>query len=87
MVKVYSTNSCPWCVKAKQYLKSKNVEFEDLNVQTDMVAREDMLKKSKQMGVPVLDINGTNIEIERCFYISLFFCNKKATSRNLLVAF
>ena len=61
MVKVYSTNSCPWCVKAKQYLKSKNVEFEDLNVQTDMVAREDMLKKSKQMGVPVLDINGTII--------------------------
>ena len=59
MVKVYSTNSCPWCVKAKQYLKSKNVE--DLNVQTDMVAREDMLKKSKQMGVPVLDINGTII--------------------------
>ena len=61
MVKVYSTNSCPWCVKAKQYLKSKNVEFEDLNVQTDMVAREDMLKKSKQMGVPVLEINGTII--------------------------
>ena len=61
MVKVYSTNSCPWCVKAKQYLKSKNVEFEDLNVQTDMVAREDMLKKRKQMGVPVLDINGTII--------------------------
>ncbi|MDZ5254911.1 glutaredoxin family protein [Clostridium sp. LIBA-8841] len=61
MVKVYSTNSCPWCVKAKQYLKSKNVEFEDLNVQTDMAAREDMLKKSKQMGVPVLDINGTII--------------------------
>ncbi|WP_300346541.1 glutaredoxin family protein [Clostridium sp.] len=61
MVKVYSTNSCPWCVKAKQYLKSKNVEFEDLNVQTDMEAREDMLKKSKQMGVPVLDINGTII--------------------------
>ena len=61
MVKVYSTNSCPWCDKAKQYLKSKNVEFEDLNVLTDMVAREDMLKKSKQMGVPVLDINGTII--------------------------
>ncbi|MGG5463111.1 glutaredoxin family protein [Clostridium sp. B9] len=61
MVKVYSTDSCPWCVKAKQYLKSKNVEFEDLNVQTNMEAREDMLKKSKQMGVPVLDINGTII--------------------------
>ena len=61
MVKVYSTNSCPWCVKAKDYLKSKNIEFEDLNVQTDMEAREDMLKKSNQMGVPVLDIKGTII--------------------------
>lgn len=58
MIKVYSTESCPWCVKAKQYLKAKNVAFEDLNVQSDMIAREEMVKKSKQMGVPVLDING-----------------------------
>lgn len=61
MVKVYSTNTCPWCDKAKSYLKSKGVEFEELNVQDDMVAREEMIKKSKQMGVPVLDINGTII--------------------------
>ena len=40
MVKVYSTNQCPWCVKAKNYLKSINVEFEDLNVSDDMEARE-----------------------------------------------
>lgn len=58
MVKVYSTNSCPWCVKAKNYLKSINVEFEDLNVSEDMEAREEMIDKSKQMGVPVLDVNG-----------------------------
>ena len=57
MVKVYSTNSCPWCVKAKKYLKSINVEFEEYNVSDDMIAREEMIKKSKQMGVPVLDIN------------------------------
>ena len=57
MVKVYSTNSCPWCVKAKNYLKSINVEFEEYNVSDDMSAREEMIKKSKQMGVPVLDIN------------------------------
>lgn len=57
MVKVYSTNSCPWCVKAKNYLKSINVEFEEYNVSDDMIAREEMIKKSKQMGVPVLDIN------------------------------
>lgn len=61
MVKVYSTNSCPWCVKAKNYLKSVNIEFEDLNVQEDMTARDEMIIKSKQMGVPVLDINGTII--------------------------
>lgn len=61
MVKVYSTNACPWCVKAKDYLKSKGIEFEDLNVQEDMAAREEMVSKTKQMGVPVLDINGTFI--------------------------
>lgn len=61
MIKVYSTNSCPWCVKAKNYLKSVNVEFEELNVQEDMMARDEMINKSKQMGVPVLDINGTVI--------------------------
>ncbi|GKX68766.1 glutaredoxin family protein [Inconstantimicrobium mannanitabidum] len=61
MVKVYSTNSCPWCVKAKNYLSSKGVDFEDLNVQENMEAREEMVSKSKQMGVPVLDIDGTII--------------------------
>ena len=61
MVKVYSTNSCPWCVKAKNYLTSLNVEYVDLNVQDDMEAREEMVSKSKQMGVPVLDINGSII--------------------------
>ena len=61
MVKVYTTDSCPWCVKVKNYLKSKNVVFEEVNVAEDMIAREEMLKKSKQMGVPVLDIDGTII--------------------------
>ena len=61
MDKVYSTNTCPWCDKAKSYLKSKGIEFEELNAQEDMVAREEMIKKSKQMGVPVLDVNGTII--------------------------
>ena len=61
MVKVYSTNSCPWCVKAKNYLKSVGVSFEEVNVQEDMAARDEMINKSKQMGVPVLDIDGTVI--------------------------
>ena len=61
MVKVYTTDACSWCVKVKSYLKVKDVEFEELNVQTNMEAREEMVSKSKQMGVPVLDINGTII--------------------------
>ncbi|MEQ8154450.1 MAG: glutaredoxin family protein [Clostridiaceae bacterium] len=61
MIKVYTTNSCPWCVKAKNYLKSINVAFEEINVQDNMDAREEMVKKSRQMGVPVLDIHGTII--------------------------
>lgn len=61
MVKVYSTDTCPWCVKAKQYLKSKNIEYTEVNVGEDMVGREEMVKISGQTGVPVLDINGTAI--------------------------
>ncbi|WP_160693242.1 glutaredoxin family protein [Clostridium sp. C2-6-12] len=61
MIKVYTTNTCPWCVKVKNYLKSENIEFEELNVQDDMTAREEMIKKSNQMGVPVLDINNNII--------------------------
>lgn len=61
MVKIYTTNSCPWCVKAKEFFKSENIEFQELNVQDDMNAREEMIKKSNQMSVPVLDINNNII--------------------------
>lgn len=61
MIKVFTTNSCPWCVKAKSYLQKKGVDYTELNVQDDMNAREEMVSKSKQMGVPVLYINGTII--------------------------
>lgn len=58
MIKIYSTESCPWCTKAKDYLKSKNIDFTEYNVAEDMAARDEMIKKSKQMRVPVLDIKG-----------------------------
>ena len=58
MIKVYSTESCPWCVKAKQYLKSKNIEYIELNVGEDMEGRDEMIKLSGQMGVPVINIDG-----------------------------
>lgn len=61
MIKVYSTNSCPWCVKAKEYLKSMNVDFVDADVSNDLDARKEMFEISGQGGVPVLNINGTVI--------------------------
>jgi glutaredoxin len=44
---------------AKQYLKENNVEFEDIDVSANQAAAQEMINKSGQMGVPVLDINGT----------------------------
>ncbi len=60
-VKVYSTPSCPWCTVAKNYLKSKNVQFEDVDVSKNREAAMEMVQKSGQRGVPVLDINGSII--------------------------
>lgn len=57
-VKVYSTSSCPWCTVAKNYLASKNVKFEDVDVNRNRDAAMEMVRKSGQRGVPVLEING-----------------------------
>ena len=57
-VKVYSTPTCPWCTIAKQYLKSKNISYDDLDVSIDRSAAAEMVQKSGQRGVPVLDIDG-----------------------------
>ena len=57
-VKVYSTKTCPWCVKVKDFLRSKGVKFEDIDVGADAKAAQEMIQKSGQMGVPVSEING-----------------------------
>ena len=57
-VKVYSTSSCSYCKLAKVYLKEKNIAFEDIDVAANSDAAQEMVKKSGQMGVPVLEING-----------------------------
>ena len=56
-VKVYSTPTCPWCVRAKEFLKEHNVEFEDIDVSTNHEAAHQMIEKSGQSGVPVIEIN------------------------------
>ncbi len=58
MVTVYSTPTCPWCHKAKDYLKEKNIAFDDVDVSVDAARVDEIFKKSGQMGVPVIDING-----------------------------
>ncbi len=58
---VFSSNSCPHCVTAKEYLKSKNVEFEEKNVSTDMDARKELIGMG-YMGVPIILVDGQAIE-------------------------
>lgn len=55
-VKIYSTPTCPWCMKAKEWMKENNVEFEDFDVSQNEEKRNYMIEKSGQMGVPVIEI-------------------------------
>jgi len=57
-VKVYSTPTCPFCMRAKQFLKDNDVIFEDIDVSANEKKAQEMIDKSGQMGVPVLDIDG-----------------------------
>ncbi|MBQ0055938.1 MAG: glutathione S-transferase N-terminal domain-containing protein [Synergistaceae bacterium] len=56
-VKVYSTPTCPWCDKVKEYLTSKGVSFEIVDISSDRGAAIEMIKKTRQMAVPVTMLN------------------------------
>jgi glutaredoxin-like YruB-family protein len=58
MIKVYSTPTCPYCVTLKKFLKEKGFEFEDIDVSADQTELQEMIDKSGQMGVPVINIDG-----------------------------
>jgi len=57
-VKLYSTPTCPYCKMTREYLKDKGIEFEDINVAVDKKAAREMIEKSGQMGVPVIELDG-----------------------------
>ncbi|MDP3710276.1 MAG: Uxx-star family glutaredoxin-like (seleno)protein [bacterium] len=57
-VKIYTTTTCVYCKMAKEFFKKNNVEYEELDVAKDANARDEMIQKSGQMGVPVIDIDG-----------------------------
>lgn len=56
---VYSTPTWPWCTKVKDYLDSKDVPYEHFDVSQDREKAMEMVKKSGQQGVPVIDIDGS----------------------------
>lgn len=58
-VTIYTTPWCGWCARTKEYFKSHNVAYTEKDVAADTGARQEMLQKSQQMGVPVIDIDGT----------------------------
>jgi glutaredoxin 3 len=57
-VKIYSTPTCPYCQMTKEYLKNNKIDYEEYNVAEDEARLKEMVNKSHQMGVPVVDIDG-----------------------------
>ena len=55
---VYSTSTCPWCVRLKKFLDDNNVQYKNYDVAFDTDAREELLSKTGQFAVPVIDIDG-----------------------------
>ena len=58
---VYSTKTCPWCKKTKEFLKANKIPFTNKDVGSNSKNAQEMIKKSQQQGVPVTDINGAII--------------------------
>jgi glutaredoxin-like YruB-family protein len=57
-VKIYTTPTCVYCQMAKEFLRNNNVQYEEYNVADNLKARQEMIDRSHQLGVPVIDIEG-----------------------------
>ncbi len=57
-VKIYSTPVCPYCIMAKQFFTDNNIVFDNIDVSSNKEAAQEMITKSGQLGVPVIDIDG-----------------------------
>lgn len=57
-IKVYSTPTCPYCIRLKDYLKEKGIAIENIDVSSDQNGLKEMVRVSGQMGVPVIVIDG-----------------------------
>jgi glutaredoxin-like YruB-family protein len=57
-IKVYSTPSCPYCFALKEFLKEKGIDFEEIDISSNEKAREEIIEKTGQTTVPVVEIDG-----------------------------
>ena len=60
-VTIFTTPSCVYCKMTKEFFAKNGVQYDEKNVATDMQAREEMLEKSQQLGVPVIEVDDTII--------------------------
>lgn len=60
-IKVYMTPTCPWCKKVKEWLKKKRCSFQEMDVSESDKYRDELIQKSGQVAVPMIDIDGTII--------------------------
>lgn len=58
---IYSTAICPYCVAAKNFLKSRGASYTEVRIDTDPVARALMMEKTRRTSVPQIFINGAHI--------------------------
>ena len=58
-VTIYTTPTCTYCHTAKEYFKQNNVAYTEKDVTQDMAVQQEMIARSGQMGVPVIDVGGT----------------------------
>jgi len=74
-VKIYTTTHCTYCHMAKEFFKKNNVKYTEVNVEDDEKAAEEMIERSGQMGVPVIDVDGKIIvgfnrpELEKALHL------------------
>lgn len=57
-VKIYTTPSCVYCIKTKDFFKANNIQYQEIDVLKDENGREEMLNQTGKMAVPVIDIDG-----------------------------
>jgi glutaredoxin 3 len=58
---VFSSPTCVWCMRAKTYLRTRGVPFRDVDVSRDPAAARNLVRRTGQMGVPVIEIDGRPI--------------------------